>query len=304
MTSITISESVRSIGIRAIAYAQKLTSISVDERNTTYVSVDGILFSRDKTVLVQYPAGRTGAYIIPDGVTDIGDGAFNGCQSLTSITIPAGVATIGEEAFNQCVSLTSIDLPGSITTIGGDAFRTCSGLTSVTIPDGVVSIGGASFLGCENLTSVTIPGSVTNIGVIAFAYCTALADVFVGWPAPFAINEYVFENTPIASATLHVPAGTKALYEEADVWKDFGTITEGSSSSVPPISPNTYIYYEQGILTVYTPAAEQIAVYSATGQLLYRAQKAAGEAVYRIDRLQRGVLIIQGSSGWVKKIVR
>jgi hypothetical protein len=87
------------------------------------------------------------------------------------------------------------------------------------------------------------------------------------------------------------------------VWKDFGMIAEDAGEGIllpPPVG----VYYAQGVLTVNTPKAEQITVYSPTGALLYRAQKAAGEAVYRIDRLSGGVLIVKGESGWVKKIVK
>jgi hypothetical protein len=79
-------------------------------------------------------------------------------------------------------------------------------------------------------------------------------------------------------------------------------LTRGNADGILPASSGAYVYYYQGILTVNTPATEQIAIYSMNGSLLYQSQKGTGEAAYRIDHLPKGVLIVKGSSGWVKKI--
>jgi len=107
---------------------------------------------------------------ISSSVTTIGERAFYGCSSLTSITIPSSVTTIGEHAFNGCSSLTSITIPSSVTSIGNYAFVYCSGLTSITIPSSVTTIGECAFYDCSSLTSITIPSSVTTIGRNAFPY--------------------------------------------------------------------------------------------------------------------------------------
>jgi hypothetical protein len=95
-------------------------------------------------------------FVIPKGVTTIGDYAFYRCSTLTSVTIPASVTTIGKSAFRDCSTLTSVTIPASVTTIGNYAFRSCSSLTSVTIPASVTTIGDYAFYGCSSLTSVTI----------------------------------------------------------------------------------------------------------------------------------------------------
>ncbi|MDE6899991.1 MAG: leucine-rich repeat domain-containing protein, partial [Oscillospiraceae bacterium] len=117
--------------------------------------------------------------IIQNGVTSIGDYAFDDCTKLTSVTIPNSVTSIGASAFSNCSSLTSVTIPGSVTSIGERAFFCCNNLTSVTIPGSVTSIGERAFRGCDNLTSVTIPGSMTSIGTYAFAYCSGLTSVTI-----------------------------------------------------------------------------------------------------------------------------
>ena len=116
---------------------------------------------------------------IPNSVTSIGDAAFSNCTSLTGVTIPDSVTSIGYYAFYNCTSLTSITIPDSVTWIGSYAFSGCTSLTSVTIPDSVTSIGNSAFYKCTSLTSVTIPDSVTSIGDAAFCYCTSLTSVTI-----------------------------------------------------------------------------------------------------------------------------
>jgi hypothetical protein len=131
MTSVTIPNSVTSIGISAFWSCYNLTSVT-----------------------------------IPNSVTSIGRSTFDGCSSLTSITIPNSVTSMGSYAFSGCTGLTSITIPNSVTSIGGSAFSGCSGLTSITIPNSVTSIGEGAFYNCTGLTSVynysTLPQSINS----------------------------------------------------------------------------------------------------------------------------------------------
>ena len=115
-----------------------------------------------------------------NGVINIGDYAFYGCEWLETATLPNSLISIGDYAFQNCYDLAKINIPDNVTSIGDSAFQYCSSLTSVVIPDGVTSIGNSVFRGCYNLTSIVIPDSVTSIGDYAFYYCSKLTSVAIG----------------------------------------------------------------------------------------------------------------------------
>ena len=177
LTSVTIPNSVTSIGVYAFVSCSGLTSFSVAGDNSNYSSKEGVLFNKQQTTLIQYPARKQGEYIIPNSVTSIVDYAFAGCSGLTSLTIPNSITSIVDNAFTGCSSLTSITIPNSITSIGNEAFAGCSSLSSVTIPNSVTSIGTAAFSGCSSLSSVTISNSVTSIEESVFSNCSSLTSV-------------------------------------------------------------------------------------------------------------------------------
>jgi len=128
----------------------------VDAKNADYISIDGVLFNKVMTVLIQYPAGKQDStYTIPEGITSIGELAISGCDNLTSVSIPVSVISIGERAFSSSKSLTNISIPEGVTSIGMFAFLNCENLASVSIPASVISISNQVFQGCNSLTSVT-----------------------------------------------------------------------------------------------------------------------------------------------------
>ena len=184
LTSITIPNSVTSIGNQAFQGCSGLTIVKVP-------ITDYSAFCNNKLVglirqsigkpimLIDDKGGEIKNFVIPDGVTSIGERAFYGCSGLTSVTISNSVTSIGSSAFSGCSSLTSVTIPNSVTSIGSSAFFGCSGLTSVTISNSVTSIRDLVFGGCSGLTSVTIPNSVTSIYYSAFEGCKGLTSVTI-----------------------------------------------------------------------------------------------------------------------------
>ena len=122
LLSVKLPASVTSLAEFAFGPCARLTAIDVDTNNPAYCSVEGVLFNKSKTTLVQFPAGLAGSYTIPSGVTNIGDGAFYVCASLTNVTAPASVTGIGEQGFAFCYTLTGLCLPGNAPSLGWDAF--------------------------------------------------------------------------------------------------------------------------------------------------------------------------------------
>ena len=168
---------VTSIGTLAFGYCSGLTEINVDENNTAYSSIDGVVFNKSQTELVCYPGGKQGAYTIPNSVTSIGSKAFSGCSGLTSITIPSSVTSIGSKAFSGCSGLTSVTINSNA--IASKTYTSSSSMKDIfgeqvnqyVLGDSVKSIGGYAFYNCTGLTSIEIPNSVTSIGSSAFMLC-------------------------------------------------------------------------------------------------------------------------------------
>jgi hypothetical protein len=331
LTSISIGSGVMSIGFEAFYRCESLTAIDVSGNNVAYASENGILFNKEKTTLLLYPAGKTDAnYTIPDGVTNIGDEAFSHCIGLTSVTIPSGVTSIGEYAFSDCSSLGTIIIPESVTSIGyraflycssltsvtvgngvknigGMAFGYCSNLSSITIPDGVTSIGHGAFLSCSSLASVTIPESVTDIGEEAFSGCSSLTEITNLNPTPQALNSNVFYGITLHNVTLRVPAESTGRYTIAFVWGSFGTITAYTPSAinVPAIANAIRIYpnpvsesFRIDGLTAPTP----ITVMDISGKTLLQ-QTVKGDESISVGYLPKGIYLIR-VNGITAKIIK
>lgn len=157
LTSVTIPTSVTSIGENVFCRCKSLRVINVVTDNPNYCSVDGVLFNKNLTALVRYPARKQGVYSIPNSVASIEPGAFGYCKGLMSVTIPNNVTSIGKDAFYACENITSITIGNSVTSIGSFAFSDCASLTSVSIGNSVTSIGYKAFRDCDRLREVKYP---------------------------------------------------------------------------------------------------------------------------------------------------
>ena len=190
LTNVTIGNGVTNIGDQAFAACGSVADITVDTRNSAYSALDGVLFNKSRTTLVQYPAGRAGSYAILNGVVGIGDSAFYDCTSLTSVTIPDSVTDIGDNGFWHCDDLSSVRIGNSVTNIGAEAFSNCFGLTSLTIPRSVTSIGaGALFYGFLNPCSIYFEGNAPSLAVSKFGQNGLLTVYYLpgttGWSNTF-----------------------------------------------------------------------------------------------------------------------
>ncbi len=201
---ITLGKSVSEIGAWTFAYCGSLTAIFVDTDNENYTSVDGVLYSKDMTALISYPANKAGdSYSIPEGVTRITNYAFAGCTDLVSVTIPATVKVVGNCVFDDCTKLTSINVAnGNKRYIALDGVLYNSDMTTLlyypagrsdtefTVPETVTSVGRYAFSDCDNLVTVNISTNVTSIGYSAFSYCDKLTAInYAGTEAEWASIE-------------------------------------------------------------------------------------------------------------------
>ena len=227
LTSVTIGNGVTTIKSFAFRYCSSLTEIYYTGDVASWCGISGLdeVMSSGRTL---YIGGEEveGDLVIPDGVTSIGDEAFNGCSGLTSVTIPDGVTSIGNYAFSRCTGLTSVTIGNGVTSIGNYAFSGCDGLTSVTIGNGVTSIGDYAFSGCTGLTSVTIGNSVTSIGWDAFDYCDDLTEIYytgdiASWCGISGLGEVMSSGLTLyiggekVEGTLVIPDGVTSIGEYA-----------------------------------------------------------------------------------------
>ena len=140
LPNITIPKSVMMIMPQAFYHCTNLTAINVEILNPNFTSLDGVLFDKSMTSLIRCPEGKGGSYTVPDGVTRIGNWAFQNNINLGSVTMPNSVTNIGERAFSDCTSLTNVTIPDSVNTVGAYGFSSCTSLPSATIPTSVTNI--------------------------------------------------------------------------------------------------------------------------------------------------------------------
>ena len=188
LASIDLPASLSSFGSGVFSGCTGLTSINVDSGNSFYCSQDGILFTKDMTELICYPAAKEGGhYAVPSGVVIICDEAFDSSYNLTSVDLPEGLISIGAGAFSGC-SLISIDLPESLVSIGASAFSN-KNWTSLVLPENLRSVGYGAFSWSDALVSVAILSDTLEIDGGTFSGCGSIKEVLVlGVTYPAVVN--------------------------------------------------------------------------------------------------------------------
>ena len=306
LTAVNIPASVTSIGEWSFDEYTALTQINVASGNTAYCSENGILFNKDKTTLICYPAGKPQLeYTIPSSVTVmtvIGVKAFAYCDALTQLTIPEGVATIGNSAFKSCSSLTEVNIPASVTNIGSWVFNYCSALTAIHVAEGntayssedgvlfnkdkttllqypagktettyavpasVTSIAEYAFAWCRNLTKISLPESLDNIGNVAFNECTNLTEMTVLATTPPTLGTGAFQNVS-RTIPVYVPATSLATYQAAEVWSEFTNLQAiGTTGLQTPAMPESIRIYNG---TLHNPQGLHLTLYDMQGRQVY-----------------------------------
>jgi hypothetical protein len=255
LPSITIPASV--ISIESSAFMLCSCLINVDANNPNYSSLDGVLFNKNQTILIQSPVSKTGNYTVPSSVTSIEVAAFWYCSGLTAITISSSVTSIGIYAFYYFSGSINVDANNpNYSSLDGVLFnktRTTliqspvSKTGNYSVPSSVTFIGPYAFWYCDKLTSIIIPSSVTSIGVRAFELCVNLSSIYAYGinPVNLSSSDRVFGDVNKTTCTLYVPFGSKPAYQLASQWKDFTNIVEKAANVKPvvaitsPVSPAT-----------------------------------------------------------------
>ncbi len=236
LTSVKITNPMIVIGEGAFTDCSSLTDIDVENGNKNYTSDNGVLFNKDLTTLIAYPAGKAGAYRIPGSVTKIEDFAFNSCDGLTNVEIPASVNSIGFDAFTGSPSLTDIVVEN-----GNKNYASSNGVlfnkdltTLVTypagkagaykIPDSVTAIEMDAFSGCRRLTSIEIPGTRISMSGMVFNECDSIEKVYYNSIDPTSEGPILFSEKCYADATLYLPEATINNISGIEPWCKFQNI--------------------------------------------------------------------------------
>ena len=272
--------------------AHYLGTITVESGNKYYSSQDGILYNKDKTILLRCPQGRgyNETFEIPNGVKELGEDAFYG-TAFSYITIPDSVTSIGDYAFGQCNRLVTIQVPDSVTRLGEGAFVGCNWLQSIVLSENLTAIERSTFKWCESLWHVSIPDSVTSVGEYAFEFCEGLVSLYIGTSVE-TIGECAFEHC-ISLTYVDIPDSVKFMdYSAFKSCNSLKTVLIGDG--LTSIGPGAF-YLSDNIETVTigksvtSIEAAAFTVRDALRTVYYRGNKAQWDAI-EIDDSNEAIL--------------
>ena len=252
LEGIYIPASVISIGLNCFSNCVHLVSLIVDNDNSAFKSVEGVLYDKSGTELLMYPAGKgSSCFVLPDGVCRIGKGAFEyscyledviipptvkimeedafyGCQKLRKVLLSEGLSSIGDRVFSNCLSLEEVTLSPAVKIIGAYSFFSCSSMLNIKIPEGVEIIKEQAFSYCESLGEVYLPSTIRKLELYVFGKCKALKDIYilVENPDVLEVEPLFFEEDDVSDKTLHIPPGSALLYSRHAVFGQFSRIEE------------------------------------------------------------------------------
>lgn len=206
INQISIPASVITISSESFLSCDSLISIDVDAGNTTYTSIDGVLFDNAITTLYAYPSSKTGSsYSVPSSVTEIESYAFDETKLLSTVELPTGISSLQEYTFYNS-SITHITLPEGLLSIDTRCFFNCSDLHTIKLPSTIDSIGFQAFYSCKSLREIEFPPSLTNLDGSAFGDTDALVPIFLGNAPTFTSS--LFQFTPDSMLVYYMEGAT------------------------------------------------------------------------------------------------
>ena len=227
LSEITIPKNVANIGDNVFLLCTNLTSINVANGNSTYFSIDGVLFDTTTLTLISYPTNKqTTHYSVPNGIEHIGKSAVRS-DNLRSITLPDSLKTIGDIGIAYCRNLSECNIPNSVSSIGTSAFSS-TGLTTLILPTSLETLSSHAFYDCNKLDYVVIPKSLTCIGDSAFRYCDNITHINYGgsqeeWNAiTIGLNNEAITDAFVNFNSTHVHSGGAATCSTRAVCEDCG----------------------------------------------------------------------------------
>lgn len=269
LTSVTIPASVTNIGGSLFYKCSSLTAINVDETNSSYSSLDGVLFNKTQTTLIECPTAKTGDYTIPYSVTMIEAHAFSNCDSIESVIIPDSVTVIGNYAFQSCSGLTSVYFKGNAPVYGSEVF---SGASNATVYYLASTTGwGTTYAGrptsTYNLVELTVTGG-TGSGSYAYTEQVAIAadtpvpgKTFDQWVGD---TQYVSSVTS-SSAIVTIPSEDVAMVATyKDIYCALVVVSE-YGLPIPNLGTNTYVWGSAVTCAVAAVASEGLTNWICTG---------------------------------------